>query len=133
MALIGIGAAARRAGMGIDTIRYYERAGLIKPQTRLESGYRKYSDAEVSRLRFIKRAQALGFTLKEIGELLRLSARKDVAQVKKSAQAKLADVDARIASLQQIRNGLDALIEACPGHGRPEDCPILSAFGEPPR
>jgi len=128
MTLIGIGAAAQRAGMGIDTVRYYERSGLIKPQTRLESGYRKYSEAEVSRLRFIKRAQALGFTLKEIGELLKLSAQKDVARVKKSAQAKLADVEARIASLQKIRDGLAALVEACPGHGRPEDCPILAAF-----
>lgn len=133
MTLIGIGAAAKRAGMGIDTVRYYERSGLIKPQTRLESGYRKYSEAEVSRLRFIKRAQTLGFTLKEIGELLKLSAQKDVARVKKSAQAKLLDVESRIASLQQIRDGLSALIEACPGHGRPEDCPILAAFGDSPK
>jgi MerR family copper efflux transcriptional regulator len=133
MTLIGIGAAAKRAGMGIDTVRYYERSGLIKPQTRLESGYRKYSEAEVSRLRFIKRAQTLGFTLKEIGELLKLSAQKDVARVKKSAQAKLVDVEARIASLQRIRDGLSALIEACPGHGRPEDCPILVAFADSPK
>jgi MerR family transcriptional regulator, copper efflux regulator len=133
MTLIGIGAAAKRAGMGIDTVRYYERSGLIKPQTRLESGYRKYSEAEVSRLRFIKRAQALGFTLKEIGDLLKLSAQKDVARVKKSAQAKLVDVEARIASLQKIRDGLAALVEACPGHGRPEDCPILAAFEDSPK
>jgi MerR family transcriptional regulator, copper efflux regulator len=127
---IGIGAAAKRAGMGIDTVRYYERAGLVKPLTRLQSGYRRYGETEVARLRFIKRAQALGFTLKEIGDLLKLSAQKDVARVKKSAQAKLADVDERIASLQRIRDGLAVLIEACPGHGRPEDCPILAAFGE---
>lgn len=129
MSLIGIGAAAKRAGIGIDTIRYYERAGLIKPQARLESGYRKYSEHEVSRLRFIKRAQALGFTLKEIGDLLRLSAQKDVARVKRSAQAKLSDVDEKIAALQRIRVGLALLVDACPGHGRTEDCPILAAFG----
>ena len=133
MTLVGIGVAAKRAGMGIDTIRYYERAGLIRPQSRLESGYRKYGETEVARLRFIKRAQALGFTLKEIGDLLKLSAQKDVARVKRSAQAKLADVDERIAALQRIRDGLAVLVDACPGHGRPEDCPILAAFGEPPK
>jgi MerR family transcriptional regulator, copper efflux regulator len=129
MESIGIGALAKRAGVGIDTVRYYERSGLLLPRTRLASGYRRYSPAEVARLRFIRRAQGLGFTLKEVRELLALSRRRDVAQVKRAAQAKLRDVEQRIASLQQVRRGLVSLIETCPGHGRAEDCPILKALG----
>jgi Cu(I)-responsive transcriptional regulator len=129
MESIGIGALAKRAGVGIDTVRYYERAGLLTPQTRLSSGYRRYSELELARLRFIRRAQALGFTLKEVRELLSLSAQRDVAKVKRSAQAKLADVERRIAELEKVREGLSGLIAACPGHGRAADCPILKALG----
>lgn len=126
---MGIGALARRAGVGIDTVRYYEREGLLKPMQRLASGYRRYSQHEVSRLRFIRRAQALGFSLREIRELLALSSHRDVARVKARARARLADVDRRLEELQRVRTGLAALVEACPGHGRPEDCPILLALG----
>src|SRR5579859_1178046 len=126
---LGIGELAKRAGVGIDTVRYYERSGLLAPHTRLPSGYRRYRDLEVARLRFIRRAQALGFTLGEIKSLLRLSAQRNVAQVKRSAQAKLADVDRRIKELQRVREGLAELIAQCPGHGRAEDCPILRALG----
>ena len=129
MESIGIGNLAKRAGVGIDTVRYYERSGLLKPQARLASGYRRYSDLEVARLRFIRRAQALGFSLKEVRELLALSAARDVARVKRSAQAKLADVEKRIAELERVRAGLARLIAACPGHGRAADCPILQALG----
>ena len=129
MESIGIGDLARRAGVGIDTVRYYERSGLLKPQARLASGYRRYSDLEVARLRFIRRAQTLGFSLQEVRELLALSAARDVARVKRSAQAKLADVEKRIAELERVRTGLSSLISACPGHGRAADCPILQALG----
>jgi len=129
MESIGIGSLAKRAGVGIDTVRYYERAGLLVPSRRLASGYRRYTDLELARLRFIRRAQALGFTLGEVRELLTLSARRDVARVKRSAQTKLADVDKKIAELQRIRGGLAALVAACPGHGRAADCPILLALG----
>jgi Hg(II)-responsive transcriptional regulator len=129
MESLGIGALAKRAGVGIDTVRYYERSGLLAPKTRLASGYRRYSAAEVARLRFIRRAQALGFTLNEIRELLALSSRRDVARVKRAAQQKVADVEQRIASLQRMRQGLVSLIDACPGHGRAENCPILKALG----
>lgn len=130
MESIGIGTLARRAGVGIDTVRYYERNGLIAPQGRLPSGYRRYGELEVARLRFIRRAQALGFTLKEVRELLALSAKRDVGRIKRAAQAKLADVEARIAALERIRSGLMTLIDACPGHGRAADCPILRSLGE---
>ena len=129
METIGIGNLARRAGVGIDTVRYYERAGLLAPSRRLASGYRRYTALEVARLRFIRRAQALGFTLSEVRDLLALSARRDVARVKSSAQAKLADVEKKIAELQRIREGLATLVAACPGHGRAGDCPILRALG----
>jgi len=126
---LGIGELAKRAGVGIDTVRYYERSGLLAPHTRLPSGYRRYRDLEVARLRFIRRAQALGFTLGEIKSLLKLSAQRNVAQVKRSAQAKLADVERRIKELQRIRDGLADLIAECPGHGRADECPILCALG----
>ena len=126
---IGIGALAKRAGVRIDTVRYYERSGLLAPKSRLASGYRRYGELELARLRFIRRAQALGFSLKEVHELLALSSRRDVARVKRAAQQKLADVEKRIAELERMRSGLATLIGACPGHGRAADCPILKALG----
>jgi MerR family transcriptional regulator, copper efflux regulator len=129
MNALGIGELAKRAGVGIDTVRYYERSGLLAPHARLPSGYRRYRELEVARLRFIRRAQALGFTLTEIKELLKLSAQRDVTRVKRSAQAKLADIDRRISELQRVRNGLAELVAKCPGHGRASDCPILLALG----
>ena len=129
MESIGIGSLAKRVGVGVDTVRYYERAGLLQPRNRLASGYRRYSDIEISRLRFIRRAQALGFSLKEIRDLLDLSSKRDVARVKKSAEAKLADIERRIAELRRVHDGLALLVKSCPGHGRTADCPILRALG----
>jgi len=126
---LGIGELAKQAGVGIDTVRYYERSGLLAPHTRLPSGYRRYRNLEVARLRFIRRAQALGFTLGEIKSLLKLSEQRNVAQVKRSAQAKLEDVERRIKELQRVREGLAKLIAECPGHGRADECPILVALG----
>lgn len=128
MEALGIGRLAKRGGVGIDTVRYYERNGLLAPRARLASGYRRYGELELARLRFIRRAQALGFTLKEVKELLALSAQRDVGRVKRSAQTKLVDVEARIAALERVRDGLAKLITACPGHGRATDCPILKAL-----
>ena len=127
---IGIGQLAARAGVSIDTVRYYERSGLLAPQSRLASGYRRYSDLQVSRLRFIRRAQELGFSLKDIRELLSLSKQRDVARVKRAAERKLAEVEARLADLTRVRDGLATLVATCPGHGRAADCPILKALGE---
>lgn len=127
---IGIGTLARRAGVSIDTVRYYEKSGLLAPEARLASGYRRYGDVQVARLRFIRRAQELGFSLKDIRELLGLSKQRDVAKVKRAAEKKLADVDARLAALTRMRDGLATLVATCPGHGRAADCPILRALGE---
>jgi MerR family copper efflux transcriptional regulator len=129
MDTMGIGSIAKRAGVSIDTVRYYEKNGLLAPQARLASGYRRYGGLELSRLRFIRRAQDLGFTLKEVRELLSLSGKRDVARVKRAAERRLADVEQRIAALDRVRAGLADLIAACPGHGRAQDCPILKALG----
>jgi len=130
MESIGIGTLAKRAGVRIDTVRYYERSGLLSSRAQLASGYRRYGVLEVARLRFIRRAQTLGFTLEEIPSLLALSKQRDVARVKRSVQTKLADVEGRIAALERMRQGLTTLIKACPGHGRSVDCPILKALLE---
>ena len=129
METIGIGTLAKRAGVSIDTVRYYEKSGLLAPQTRMASGYRRYGDTQVSRLRFIRRAQELGFSLRDISDLLGLSSQRDVARIKRSAERKLAEVNRRIAALQRVQGALSELIEQCPGHGRAADCPILNALG----
>ena len=127
---VGIGLLAKHAGVRIDTVRYYERHGLLAPAGRKASGYRRYGELELKRLRFIRRAKLLGFTLEEIKQLLTLSSERSVAKVKQAAQGKLADVEHRLAELERVRDGLRQLIDACPGHGRPEACPILRALGQ---
>ena len=130
MTTIGIGQLAKQSGVRIDTVRHYERIGLLKPTVRLTSGYRRYGEAEQKRLRFIRRGKALGFTLEEIQELLSVSASRNVARVRLAANARLADVERRIAELARVRDSLRTLIAACPGHGRAEDCPILNALSQ---
>jgi Zn(II)-responsive transcriptional regulator len=130
MRTFSIGQLAKRTGVAIDTVRYYERNGMLAPASRLESGYRRYGETELKRLRFIRRAKVLGFTLADIRELLSLSDERNVAKVKRAAEAKLADVEQRLAELARIRSGLRSLVAACPGHGRAEACPILNALNE---
>ncbi len=125
---MSIGQLAQRAEVAIDTVRYYERSGLLAPAARLPSGYRRYGAAELKRLRFIRRAKVLGFSLEDIRDLLSLGERSDVASIRAVAARKQAEVDARIAELQRIRDGLGTLVAACPGHGRAEACPILNAL-----
>ncbi|MGH8122857.1 MAG: heavy metal-responsive transcriptional regulator [Rudaea sp.] len=126
-----IGSAARRAGVGIDTIRYYEREGLLPPPQRRASGYRDYDATSVERLRFIRRAKDLGFTLQEVRELLALSHDRErgVHDVKRRAELRLAEIEHRIGELQRVKRGLKQLIAACPGHGPLQHCPILKALG----
>ena len=127
---LGIGGLAKQAEVAIDTVRYYERSGLLAPAGRLASGYRRYGAEELKRLRFIRRAKALGFSLDDIRALLALSAERDVSRVRSTAQRKLGDIEQRIAELERIRNGLRTLIDACPGHGRADACPILNALSQ---
>ncbi len=125
-----IGELAKRCDVNIDTIRYYERQGLLPEPDRQASGYRRYQLEDVERLRFVLRAKALGFTLDEIKDLLEISDHRDtdMAGLKAAAAAKLVDVETRLADLTRIRNGLRTLINACPGEGDLAQCPILNAL-----
>lgn len=132
MAALNIGELARAADVGVDTIRFYEREGLIAAPPRRESGYRQYPPDTVRRVRFIRRAKDLGFTLKEIGELLSLRVDPDTscADVRQVAKDKLADVRQRIAELQRIEIVLDRLARSCRGRGPTSECPILDLLDE---
>lgn len=125
-----IGQLAQHADVPIDTVRYYERQGILPPPQRRASGYRQYHPDDVARLRYVRRAKALGFSLAEVRELLALSSRpaEDMAGLKAAASEKLADVAHKIAELERVRDGLEALITACPGHGELAQCPILAAL-----
>jgi MerR family mercuric resistance operon transcriptional regulator len=125
-----IGQVARQAGIGIETVRFYERQGLLEEPARKESGYRQYQEDVVARLRFIKRAKELGFTLKEIGELLalRLDPQTTCAEVRGRAKAKIDDIEAKIRDLQRMRQALDKLVASCRGRGPITACPILDAL-----
>lgn len=105
-----IGEVARRVGIPIDTVRYYERNGLLPPPARRASGYRDYHDSDIARLNFVLRAKALGFTLIEIRELLELSdaAEGDMANIRGLAASKLQDIEQRIAQLARVRDALRA-------------------------
>ncbi len=125
-----IGQLAQRAEVNIDTVRYYEREGLLPKPERLSSGYRIYGEGDVKRLRFVRRAKALGLTLPEIRDLLELSRSRDddMTAMKAVALDKIVDVKARISELERLRIALEGLIESCPGHGALEQCPILNAL-----
>lgn len=127
---MNIGQLARRASVAVDTVRYYEKHGVLPPPMRNGSGYRCYGDEDIARLAFVRRAKALGFTLAEIRDLLTLSARRHdgMAGLNTVAKEKLADVEERLAELTRIRDGLGRLVEACPGHGTLDGRPILAAL-----
>jgi Hg(II)-responsive transcriptional regulator len=125
-----IGQLAKRADVNIETVRYYERRGLMPEPPRKESGYRQYSDEMLRRIRFIKHAKELGFSLKEIHELLtlKLDARTSCSEVKKKSETKIADIDAKIKTLQSMKKALVKLTKACGGKGPAKECPILEAL-----
>jgi Hg(II)-responsive transcriptional regulator len=127
-----IGEVARRASVGVETVRFYEREGLLEEPARRQSGYRQYGEGAVARLRFIRRAKALGFTLKEIRELLalRLDPGATRADVRRRAEGKVADIEAKIRDLTAMRQALLRLTAACDGQGPAAGCPILEALDE---
>jgi Hg(II)-responsive transcriptional regulator len=133
MAALTIGVVARRAGIGVETVRFYERRGLLRRPPRPDTGFRTYPEETVARLRFIRQAQGLGFALKEIGDLLalRVAPGTDCAAVRARASAKLADVEVRLAELERIRGALAKLVAACPGSGAVTTCTILGSLAEP--
>lgn len=122
-----IGRLARLVGVNIQTIRYYERCGILHPVSKTESGYRLYEERELERLKFIRHAQEWGFTLKEIGELLELKTFPLSAcrKVKKRAEDKLKIVEEKIESLKRLKRVLRELIFACEKRMPLEGCPIL--------
>ena len=123
-----IGRLARLAGVGVDTVRFYERAGLLPRPPRTAGGYRSYAAADADRLRFIRRAKSLGFSLEEIADLLVLNAgRGDRAKVKAIADKRLAELSARIRELSVIRDSLARYAKSCSGHGPVKGCPIIEA------
>ena len=128
--MMTIGQAARQAGCGVETIRFYERQGLIERPPKPVAGFRHYPSEIVDRVRFIRQAQVLGFSLREIDELLslRTDPAADCADVRSRASAKLDEVVRKIAELERIREALAELIEACPGHGAARTCSILEAL-----
>jgi MerR family transcriptional regulator, copper efflux regulator len=125
-----IGQVARGADVGVETIRFYERQGLIPEPPRTNSGYREYPAETVDRLRFIQRAKELGFSLREIEELisLRLDEGARAADVRARAEAKLQDIEEKIHDLQRMRDTLLELTRACMAEGTTDECPILRAL-----
>ena len=118
---------AHEGGVNVETIRYYERQGLLPKPPRTPSGYRVFSDEAVARLRFIKRSQELGFSLKEVKELLTLRVRvgSSCADVRRRAEAKIVDVDEKICHLLEIKKALQRLTDTCSGRGPISTCTIL--------
>lgn len=125
-----VGQVAKQAGVNLQTIHYYERLGLLPRPPRTGSNYRAYPADAVRRVQFIKRAQDLGFTLKDIKELLSLQAapRTRCADVRKRAETKVEDIDQKVRTLQAMRKALSKLIGECSGNGPVTQCPILEAL-----
>ncbi len=124
------GQLAKQAQVNIETVRYYERRGLIPEPPRRESGYRKYPQNTVIRIQFIKRAQELGFSLKEISELLslRFDPHTPAIVIRRKAEAKVKDIEEKIKSLEAMKHALVHLIGQCDGHGTVNECPIIEAL-----
>lgn len=130
---MNIGEAAKASGVSAKMIRYYEQTGLIPKADRKDSGYRDYSPSDVHMLRFIRRARDLGFAVAEISDLLSLwrDKSRQSADVKRIAQAHIAQLRERIESLEQMTATLGTLVDCCAGDDRP-DCPILADLEEQP-
>ena len=126
-----IGQAAKQSGVSAKMVRHYESLGLLPAVHRTDAGYRQYGDRQIHTLRFIHRARALGFSMLEIAELLKLwqNQQRASADVKRIAQAHVADLERRIAEMQAMRQTLAELAHCCAGNDRP-DCPILSGLAE---
>jgi MerR family transcriptional regulator, copper efflux regulator len=128
---VKIGELAGRVGVGVETIRYYERRALLTEPERTRAGYRRYAEQDVLRLRFILRCKDLGFSLSEIRQLLdlRVAPGSTAADVRRSAAVKVASVEEKIADLERIRAALRQLMGSCSAHGRPEECALMHSLG----
>jgi len=124
---ITIGKLAKQANVTIETIRYYQRKGLLTEPTKPTTGYRKYPQEAIAQLCFIKRAQQSGFTLKEIAELLSLD-NKHCADIQKVAEQKRQQIDEQLKDLTELRNALDTLIKGCQQNKSTDQCSLIDAF-----
>lgn len=133
MPRLRIGELAKRSGLSVETLRYYERRGLIPPPERLASGYRSFPEDTLDRLVFIKRSKELGFSLDEIAELLQLEIDPGIgaAEVKARVDSKIAMVERKIDDLKQLQGSLIRLSSLCCGEGSLSDCPILEYLHQP--
>lgn len=130
MTTLTIGKTAQASGVNVETIRFYERRGLIPQPPKPRDGYRLYAPETVERIRFIRKAQEIGFSLREIEELLSLRAHPeaDCADVRERAAAKIAEVNRKIAELERVRAALEKVKASCPGRGALSGCTILEAL-----
>ncbi|MEM1297759.1 MAG: Cu(I)-responsive transcriptional regulator [Pseudomonadota bacterium] len=130
---MNIGAAARKVGLPIKTVRYYADIGLVEPQGRSRSGYRQYTDTELRKLVFVRRARAFGFSVDDTRGLLGLyeDRNRSSADVKAIATQRLEDLQSKMRELQALHDELHLLVTACQGDDRP-DCPIIDGFVEDP-
>ena len=125
---LSIGRLAGQAGVNVETIRYYQRRGLLSEPDKPQSGYRRYPPELVKRVRFIKRAQALGFTLEEISGLLRLDEAHACAETRELAALKLENIESKLADLAAMRKALSKLVRQCGSMGSAGACPIIHAL-----
>ena len=133
MKALKIGQVARQSGVGVETVRFYERRGLLEEPPRGASGYRQYGPDVVDRIRFIKRAKELGFTLKEINELLelRLDPEGNCDEVRRRAEQKILDIEIKLKQLRAMKRALSNLVCACSGGRQSDSCPILESLERP--
>jgi len=127
-----IGWVAKKAGVNAQTVLYYEKRGLLKPLARTPAGYRLFDDEAVRRIRFIQRAQELGFSLKQIAALLALQGEQNAscAEVSAMAAGHLEEIETKIRKLERMREALVPLVDACPGRGPITACPIMDSLEE---
>ena len=130
MKSLSVGQLAKRTGVGVETVRFYERRGLLAEPTRRASGYRVYDESSVARLQFIRQAKDLGFRLSEIKELLALwfGPRTKCCDVRKKAQAKVAEIEERIESLRTMKRALAAIASRCERRGGVAECPLFTVL-----
>lgn len=130
MKALMIGQVASQSGVGVETIRFYERQGLLDPPSRRASGYRQYDEEVVTRIRFIRRAKELGFSLSEIDVLLKLRVDSDdaCAETKLLVVERIEQIDEKIRDLQRVRGALSDMVATCGENESSSECPILEAL-----
>ncbi|MCZ6566015.1 MAG: MerR family transcriptional regulator [Gammaproteobacteria bacterium] len=130
--MLRIGEVANKSHVGVETVRFYEREGLIALPKRNVSGYRQYSESAIKQIQFIQHAKTLGFSLKDIRELIKLKSTRDARckSIKSTAKAKIADIQEKIDALKRMKMALEPLVAQCKSSDPISDCPILNALDE---